>query len=528
MHTLRGLSWMGTRMARGLLRTAFDQASYEFWGKQFGIINVKDFGAAADGVHDDTSAIQRAINAASHGGIVFLPPGHYLISASLTVSTDSLTILGAGIDNPLENGTQIIANGNFDAIIIGTKNSTIAGQCGIENLSILYAGSPTAGYAIHSYSGLNLYRRLWVANAYGAVFFEGSGVAATTCEDVWAPAIVGPNGFYWLNAPGGAKCTRCFVSPQSNNASCSAFTVDTGSGSVTLEECATNGALHSVTIQNSQSGTTPANIWVKKFSADGIPVTGIPFYILAGIMLDFDTCWSDGGQHHLYVGPEGATNIRVLNANFTNAQNDGVHIASPTASYNIQLEIGSSTIVNSGISDPGSYADILVHNNISHFNIHDTNHCVEGGSAALNAVAIGGGCNYYQIHHSDFSGISEPVRSGSTGGSQKVTNNISVNPVGSISPPASPLASGTVYQNTYLVDIIVYQPAYAATAGTAGAVSAAVGISDAPSTLYTDYVSGDTTDTSPHMCPPLRVPPGWYYSFTTSGVTLLDAQIQGE
>lgn len=514
-------------MAHGLRRTAFDQASYAYWTGQYGVVNVKDFGAVGDGVHDDTAAIQRAINAASHGGIVFLPPGHYLISASLTVSTDSLTILGAGIDNPLGNGTQIIANGTFDAIVIGTANSITAGQCGIENLTILYAGSPTAGYAIRSYSGLNLYRRLWIANAYGAICFEGSGVTAITCEDIWAPTIVGSNGFYWINAPGGGKCTRCFVSPQSNNTNCSAFTVDTGSGSVTLEECGTNSVLHSVTIQNSQSGTAPANIWVKKFSADGIPVTGIPFYILAGTMLDFDTCWSDGGQHHLYVGPGGATNIRVLNANFTNAQENGVHIAEALTHYEINLEIGSSTISNSGISASGSYADILVHGGVSNFAIHDTNHVVAGGSAAKNAVEIGVGCNNYQIHHCDFNSVSNPIYSASIAGDQKVSNNLNYNPVGLIIPPASPLVSGTVYQNTYLVDIVVYQPAYATTSGTAGTVAVALGASSTPSTLYTKQIGGSTSSTEPDVCT-LRVPPGWYYSFTTSGTTLLDAQIQGE
>lgn len=44
-------------------------------------INVTAFGAAGDGVHDDTSAIQAAINAASPGNIVFVPTGRYLTGA---------------------------------------------------------------------------------------------------------------------------------------------------------------------------------------------------------------------------------------------------------------------------------------------------------------------------------------------------------------------------------------------------------------------------------------------------------------
>lgn len=47
-------------------------------------INVMDFGAFADGVHDDTDAIQRAVTAA-HGGVVIFPPGVYRVGNGLAV-----------------------------------------------------------------------------------------------------------------------------------------------------------------------------------------------------------------------------------------------------------------------------------------------------------------------------------------------------------------------------------------------------------------------------------------------------------
>lgn len=51
--------------------------------------NVKGFGATGNGTIDDTAAIQLAINAAQAiGGCVFFPPGTYLISASLTYTSD--------------------------------------------------------------------------------------------------------------------------------------------------------------------------------------------------------------------------------------------------------------------------------------------------------------------------------------------------------------------------------------------------------------------------------------------------------
>lgn len=101
------------------------------------------------------------------------------------------------------------------------------------------------------------------------------------------------------------------------------------------------------------------------------------------------------------------------------------------------------------------------------------------------------------------------------------------NPVGSITPPASPLVSGTVYQNTSGVPITIYQPAYATTSGTAGSVAVALGSGGVPGALYTDIINAGTTASIPRTLL-LRVPPGWHYSFTTTNATMLAANIQGE
>jgi hypothetical protein len=46
-----------------------------------GAINVKSFGAVGDGVHNETAAIQNAIDSAQSGDIVFVPAGNYLTGA---------------------------------------------------------------------------------------------------------------------------------------------------------------------------------------------------------------------------------------------------------------------------------------------------------------------------------------------------------------------------------------------------------------------------------------------------------------
>lgn len=62
-----------------------------------GILNVMDFGVAADGVTDDATEIQAAVDAAEAvQGVLYFPPGTYLTESQITVDSDYVTIKGAG------------------------------------------------------------------------------------------------------------------------------------------------------------------------------------------------------------------------------------------------------------------------------------------------------------------------------------------------------------------------------------------------------------------------------------------------
>lgn len=65
------------------------------------VINVRDKGAKGDGVHDDTSAFQAAVDALPGGGTVTVPPGNYIIDAMRAVNLRSNMLLQLAPDATL-------------------------------------------------------------------------------------------------------------------------------------------------------------------------------------------------------------------------------------------------------------------------------------------------------------------------------------------------------------------------------------------------------------------------------------------
>ena len=88
----------------------------------------------------------------------------------------------------------------------------------------------------------------------------------------------------------------------------------------------------------------------------------------------------------------------------------------------------------------------------------------------------------------------------------------------------NPPVSATAYQNTNPYDIEIDLPVYATTAGTAGYVTVAKGSTSTPTAIGNQFVNGSTSSTSVDIIR-LRVPAGWYYEFTASGVTFGTASV---
>ena len=126
------------RIVISIMIVAFAISGYAQSKNDF--VNVKKYGAKADGIADDTYAIQKALNdAPKKGGICFLPAGRYRLNGSLIVP-EGVTLKGSydGVPHPSHPiGTVLL--------IYGGKNNALAApaislksNASIKNLIIHY------------------------------------------------------------------------------------------------------------------------------------------------------------------------------------------------------------------------------------------------------------------------------------------------------------------------------------------------------------------------------------------------------
>lgn len=86
-------------------------------------LSVLDFGAKGDGITDDTSAIQAAIDA---GTLVRIPAGTYRVTAPLHILTNYALIEGAGMPTIRADSGEVLHIGNGSTILL---NPTLRNLC---------------------------------------------------------------------------------------------------------------------------------------------------------------------------------------------------------------------------------------------------------------------------------------------------------------------------------------------------------------------------------------------------------------
>jgi hypothetical protein len=155
-------------------------------------VTASPYAAKGDGIADDTTAIQSAIDAAgaNGGGVVLFPPGHYIIKAPLQINYNGIIIQGSGITDG-NGGTSIYASPDMDCFVgSGYPAGETAGLC-IRDIHITYLpASTTAGSAIKiQWASRCWFERILIDNCFNALSIGQDSVTTSTINEVWFDKI---------------------------------------------------------------------------------------------------------------------------------------------------------------------------------------------------------------------------------------------------------------------------------------------------------------------------------------------------
>lgn len=132
-------------------------------------INVKGFGATGDGVTDDTTAIQAAINEAEFGnGTIYFPTGVYITTSTILVGR-YIDLRGEG-----QRATFITGDGDFDIFEFVHPADGIFRETVVSNMGITSTASTGTGRGVYLNNPARVvFRNVRIANHKGkGVFAE--------------------------------------------------------------------------------------------------------------------------------------------------------------------------------------------------------------------------------------------------------------------------------------------------------------------------------------------------------------------
>ena len=155
-----------------------------------GVYNVLAFGAQCDGITDDSTAVQAAINAAGGGGVVLFPTGTCVVGATIILPS-GVTLAGTGRASTIIQGSgslpasvNVVETANYQ-ILKGTSSTTNQpANYGLYNLTIdgnvaqrgIYSASSLEGHCFASHGAQFIVRQVDFINApQDGAYSEGPG-----------------------------------------------------------------------------------------------------------------------------------------------------------------------------------------------------------------------------------------------------------------------------------------------------------------------------------------------------------------
>ena len=140
--------------------------------------NVKDYGAKGDNSTDDSAAIQAAVNAiCGTDGILYFPPGTYLLKTAITFPNKSFSIFGSG-----PTATVLAADPTTPNITLFDFSGCTGPAKVIRDISFNGpAPSVYGGTAVKAYGNGFLFDNVWFRGILVGLYAQGSFINTDNC-----------------------------------------------------------------------------------------------------------------------------------------------------------------------------------------------------------------------------------------------------------------------------------------------------------------------------------------------------------
>lgn len=391
-------------------------------------VSVKEFGAAGDGVADDTSAFQSAINT---GASVRIPRGTYRIT-------------GTGVAISQKTGQQIRGEGVWLTNIKweGTTGNCFTFQscshCALRDIRIEQVGTPSSGYAvafIKTASGgcFRCYADgVRIDGTYGGIDVYRS--TETRIRDLDMRDIKGPIGIHYHGSGTGAdSCYRLIIEDiacdnPSGNTSTSWVVMDSYAYSLVVDKAALLTAGRGIHMADGLNTGSSYPIWMFVWDAecDHNNYEGILLDRGEGVYINGSWIGStltgngitilSSFRGEVFIG--GGTRI------YANAQHGIVVSAGP-----VDVQINGALVGDNGTSQANTYHGITIGQNASGFSIIGCRAGnmigVSGNNQAYGIFVSSGTSNNYIVHGNNCTGnMTGGLIDGGSGSNKSLVGNI--------------------------------------------------------------------------------------------------------
>jgi hypothetical protein len=306
-------------------------------------VNVRDFGAKGDGVSDDTSAIQKAINEASSKNVTLtMPAATYMVTSQLELKNNT-KISGYGATLYMAPQQSAVAN------ILWSNPASYISNVTIEGLTLK---------SQNTIAGTDYYANSMISNVQG-MFFQG--ISNLTIKDVAMDSMyVGIK----MGQSGSTRNTGITISNLKIDKSGMPIQIS-GTNNFTMTDSVLNSSeggtkwLHSAYIRGDNSHFYFGNVEFNNASGGGIAVAGNDKFPTAPDHIVFENCRIKNSVVGMHINT-GANNVTIrglsiegssLGFKIVNANNLSINDVDISGAIPSTSDIGAFSIGNSSQSN---------------------------------------------------------------------------------------------------------------------------------------------------------------------------------